>query len=305
MYKGKKMVLFYEQRDFLLLGDRQNSHEGIANVLRERDKDKEREKEGQERRSTRKGKEDLRCKLRKIGFDIVLCHSDTCPSPSCGGSDAKSHNIVTSLLTAEKNKFQRGKSRNSAITCKQTGITLSGDEIIGQLYNSNMQLIPFAISPLGLFGPTMNTFLYGIDPMTHAIEPRLFPHASKMAKRSISNAVPSNILHRANEIWRTKHPNKFFGGSYKSPDPLTYVTQQFGSKVCFANGSFGLTAMSYLESGPRSKSCPTHSIADVLSPTTTCTDSVAFRRLCEASPTQTHSPSCRWPQHPSYVAVCS
>jgi hypothetical protein len=109
-----------------------------------------------------------RCKLRKIGFDIVLCHSDTCPSPSRGGSDAKSHNIVTSLLTAEKNKFQRGKSRNSnsAITCKQTGITLSGagDEIIGQLYHyhyhSNMQLIPFAISPLGLFGPIMNTFLW-------------------------------------------------------------------------------------------------------------------------------------------------
>ena len=232
-----------------------------------------------------------RCKLRKIGFDIVLCHSDTCPPPSRGGSDAKSHNIVTSLLTAEKNKFQRGKSRNSAITCKQTGITLSGDEIIGQLYNSNMQLIPFAISPLGLFGPTMNTFLYGTEPITHAIEPRLFPHASKMATRSISNAVPSNILHRANEIWRTKHPNKFFGGSYKSPDPLTYVTQQFGREVCFANGSFGLTAMSYLESGPRSKSCPTHSIDDVLSPTTTCTDSVAFRRLCETPPTQTHSPT--------------
>jgi hypothetical protein len=75
---------------------------------------------------------------------------------------------------------------------KRTGITLSGDEIIGQLYQPNMQLIPFAISPLGLFGPTMNTFLYGTDPMTHAIEPRLFPYDSKMAKRSISNAVPSN-----------------------------------------------------------------------------------------------------------------
>jgi hypothetical protein len=139
----------------------------------------------------------------------------------------------------------------------------------------------------------------------------VFSHHFKRLLASISNAVPSNILHRANDIWRTKHPNKFFGCSYRSPDPLTYVTQQFGREVCFANGSFGLTAVSYLESGPRSKSCPTHSIDDVLSPTTTCTDSVAFCRLCEASPTQTHSPttpavcSCRWPQHPSYVAVCS
>jgi hypothetical protein len=154
-----------------------------------------------------------------------------------------------------------------------------------------MQLIPFAISPLGLFGPTMNKFLHGIDPMPHTIYPRSFPHAYNMAKRSISNAVPSNILHRGNEIWKTQHPNKFFGGSYKSPDPLTYVNQQFGREVCFANGSSGLMAcLSFLGSGPRSKSCPTHSIDDTLSPTTTCsTDPVAFRRLCDASHAQTHS----------------
>ena len=46
-----------------------------------------------------------RCKLRKIGFDIVHCNSDTCPPPSRGGSDAKSNNIITSLLMAEKSKF--------------------------------------------------------------------------------------------------------------------------------------------------------------------------------------------------------
>ena len=32
----------------------------------------------------------FRCKLSKIGFDIITCNSDTCPSPSRGGSDAKS-----------------------------------------------------------------------------------------------------------------------------------------------------------------------------------------------------------------------
>ena len=220
-----------------------------------------------------------RCKLRKIGFDIVHCNSDTCPPPSRGGSDAKSNNIITSLLTAEKSKFQRGKSRNSAVTCKQSGITLSGDEIIGQLFDSKAQLLPFAISPLGLFGPTMNHFLYGVEPIPHHIDKNTFPHAYNMAKQSISTAVPSDILHRANEVWRTQHPNKFFGGSYKSPDPLTYVTQQFGREVCFTNGSSGLAAISLLGSGPMPKSSPTTSIDDTLHQTTACTYTEAFRRL--------------------------
>eukprot|EP00985_Skeletonema_marinoi_P003421 scaffold1467_cov135-Skeletonema_marinoi.AAC.8 len=103
----------------------------------------------------------FRCRLNKIGFDIILCNSDTCPPPSRGGSDAKSNNIITSLIAAEKSKFQRGRAISKARTCHDTGITISGEEIFEDLYNSKMQLIPFAISPLGLFGPTINRFLYG------------------------------------------------------------------------------------------------------------------------------------------------
>ncbi len=49
----------------------------------------------------------FRCKLSNIGFDIIACNSDTCPSPSRGGSNAKSNNIniVASLLSADKSKF--------------------------------------------------------------------------------------------------------------------------------------------------------------------------------------------------------
>ena len=156
----------------------------------------------------------FRSKLSTIGFDIVLCNSDTCPPPSRGGSDAKSKNIVTSLLTAEKKKFQRGKGTNAARTDSQSGITISGDQIIGDLYNDNKQLIPFAISPLGLFGPTINNFLYGtLPPSTspdklHDINPSRFPHAARMATRANSIETPSNILQRANDIWKTKHPDK-------------------------------------------------------------------------------------------------
>ena len=226
-----------------------------------------------------------RCKLQSIGFDMVLCNSDTCPPPSRGGTDAKSNNIITSLLTAEKNKFQRGKSTNKASTCSRTGITLSGDQIIGELYNSKKQLIPFAISPLGLFGPTINSFLYGTDPPTtqpHNISEKHFPHAYNMAKRAFSKEVPSNILHRANTIWKQKHPNRFYGHSYKSPDPLTYYTQQFGREVCLANGTAGLEAISLLGDGPKSKSSPNTSCHDdAIFINTNCTDTPAFRRLLD------------------------
>jgi hypothetical protein len=69
-----------------------------------------------------------------------------------------------------------------------------------------------------------------------------------------------------NEVWRYQHPNKFFGRSCKSPDPPTYVTQQFGREVCFtnSNSSSGLAAISLLGCGPMPKSSPTTSIDDTL-----------------------------------------
>jgi hypothetical protein len=68
-------------------------------------------------------------------------------------------------FTAEKNKFQRGKSRNSAVTCKQSGsgVTLSGEEeIIGHLYNFHMQLIALAISPIEMMYMVLMTVMRGI-----------------------------------------------------------------------------------------------------------------------------------------------
>ena len=177
----------------------------------------------------------FRCKLSKIGFDMITCNSDTCPSPSRGGSNAKSNNIVASLLSAEKIKFQRGRGSNASRTDSSSQITLTGEQIIGELYSDNMQLLPFAISPLGLFGPTINYFLYGTPPPSdyktlHNIDKSNFPNASNMAHQAFTR-TPSNILERADSIWKSKQRNYHYGGSYKSPDPSTYYTQIFGRTV--------------------------------------------------------------------------
>eukprot|EP00984_Skeletonema_dohrnii_P016556 scaffold7394_cov100-Skeletonema_dohrnii-CCMP3373.AAC.5 len=94
-----------------------------------------------------------------------------------------------------------------------------------------------------------------------------------MANRASSTKIPSNILERADEIWRRQHPNENFGLSYKSPDPSTYYTQQFGRDICFATGSAGLKAISLLGDGPLIKSSRNnYCYNDALSLFTNCTD---------------------------------
>ena len=146
-------------------------------------------------------------RLSKIGFDMVTCNSDTCPSPSRGRSNAKSNNIVASLLSAEKSKFQRGRGSNTSRTDSSSQITLTGEQITGELFSDNMQLLPFVISPLGLFGPTINYFLYGTPPNgyyktlhNHNIDKSKFPNASNMAQQAFTR-TPSNILARADSIY--------------------------------------------------------------------------------------------------------
>ena len=38
----------------------------------------------------------------------------------------------------------------------------------------------------------------------------------------------AEILVRANDIWRTQHPDEFYGYSYRAMDPRTYAQQQLG-----------------------------------------------------------------------------
>ncbi len=139
------------------------------------------------------------CRLSKIGFDMITCNSDTCPSSSRGESSAKSNNIVSSLLSAEKSKFQRGRGSNTSRTDSSSQITLTWEQIIGELFEDNMQLLPFAISrPVGLFGPTINYFLYGTTPpkdyrILHNIDKSKFPNASNMARQAFTR-TSSNIL---------------------------------------------------------------------------------------------------------------
>ncbi len=113
-------------------------------------------------------------------------------------------------------------------------ITLTGEQINEELFEDNMQLLPFAISPLGLFGPTINYFLYDTPPpkdyrILHNIGKSKFPNASNMARQAFTK-TPSNILGQEDSIWKSNQRNYHYGGSYKSPDPSTYHTKKYSGE---------------------------------------------------------------------------
>ena len=123
---------------------------------------------------------------------MVTCNSDTCPSPSRGRSNAKSNNIVASLLSAEKSKFQRGRGSNTSRTDSSSQITLTGEQITGELFSDNMQLIPFAISPLGLFSDPQST----ISCTAHQ------HHQTAITKHSTTSTNPN---FQTPPTWTSKH----------------------------------------------------------------------------------------------------
>ena len=191
----------------------------------------------------------ITCPLETLGFDIVTTNAGTYVPPTQTNS-ANRKPISTLLQEQEKLKFQRGSGKSSSRTNLANQVTLSGEDITAALYKSNKQLLPFAISPNGMFGPIINKFLYGTDASIPNIDRTKFPAAYNMAARAISTKVPSGILPLADAIWKKQHPNKLYGGSWKCPLPSSYAEQEFSRTTCFANGSYGLDAIQQMNRQP-------------------------------------------------------
>ena len=66
--------------------------------------------------------------------------------------------------------------------------------------------------------------------------------ALEAARLMRSPIAPHGILRRANVIWRSEHPESFYGGSYKCMDPWTHFDQQLGLVISTAISSHLLRA---------------------------------------------------------------
>ena len=103
-----------------------------------------------------------------------------------------------------------------------------GEDIIQELLNKQMILLPMAIDPHGRWGPITNTFLNGNDHRTNYTFQQNRQHAAAMLRRATSSPSPIGILRTANANWNRNKLRTFYGHSYTAPTPSIYTIHQLG-----------------------------------------------------------------------------
>ena len=168
------------------------------------------------------------CPYMTIGADITIGNSRSkIPSRLNRSTD-----VITSisaltdahLQTFERKKFnQEDKNKNDS-----TMDTILGDEVIGDLLNNNMILLPLALDPHGRWGPIMHNLLFNTaTPPKYKFKPNV-PNASIMAFKATTTPCPLGILQTADSVWKQNQIRPFYGHSYTSPTPSIHTIQQLG-----------------------------------------------------------------------------
>eukprot|EP00956_Cyclotella_meneghiniana_P029344 scaffold70739_cov45-Cyclotella_meneghiniana.AAC.3 len=167
-----------------------------------------------------------RCPLSHIGFDVTLIHSNISSSDITKDCDLLNNDEPSVRLRnlGEKKKFERPRGGTNNVT----GVTLTGDQAIGQIIDSNQALIPIAIGPFGEIGEIFMRFQYGTAPRSLPKISSSKPNAQRALHLATSNKVPSNILRRAKDVWSHRVHLEFFDGSYLAGNPQTGAEQQLG-----------------------------------------------------------------------------
>ena len=99
-----------------------------------------------------------RTPLNRIGFDVYVISSNASSSTKSQTNQKKLSKIR--LRDGEKEKFYR-----KGHTEKGTNITLSGDEVVGEVLKTNSALIPVTVMEFGQFGSLFERFLFGKEAM--------------------------------------------------------------------------------------------------------------------------------------------
>ena len=181
------------------------------------------------------------CTSHTIGADITIS-----PSPPRLPLDPNSPDvlqIITAKADSHLQKYERKKLGRTNKTDPSTSIITHGDTLIGDLLHRNMLLIPFAIDPLGRFGPLLQNFLFGHHPVPQLRFPPSRPNASQMYTKLLQ--YPSPLL-LANHNWSLHPTPHFYGRSYLAPTPsITTVkslgvslTKAFAHHVRYASQTF-------------------------------------------------------------------
>jgi hypothetical protein len=105
------------------------------------------------------------------------------------------------LRDGEKMKFARRTGGTNPIT----NTTLSADEVIGEILDTNNVFIPIVAGPFGGFGSLFRRFIesHRILPLPDFSADR--PNATRAAALAVTNRTPYNVLGKADKIWKESH----------------------------------------------------------------------------------------------------
>ncbi len=159
-----------------------------------------------------------------------FCHSRSYIHFTDYGTDALrrrlSFSISLSLSSLWANNFYGAQF--SIFSFPTMTILIRGENIIRELLDKNMILLPFAIDPFGRWGPITRTFLTGNGTNTTYTFPVNRPNAATMFKRATTTPCPTGILRTADANWKSNRTRTFYGFSYTSPTPSIHTLQQLG-----------------------------------------------------------------------------
>ena len=162
--------------------------------------------------------------LSEIGFDVTIIGPSVPFTHHANANPQINSNSL--LMVGERDKFIRKR----ASSCAKSGITLSGDQFIGKLYQSNRGFIPQAMDRWGAWGPLFERFLLGTReaPAIMTYDKTITPNAALMNERACSLNIPYGILNTANKRWIDAHPDSWFGNSYMDSSPKIWALGQLG-----------------------------------------------------------------------------
>ena len=159
----------------------------------------------------------------RIGFDVTLIHS-TKPSSATPSEAAQYNECDLRLRDGEKMKFARPRGGTNPITNK----TISPDDVIGEIIQSNHAFIPIAVGPFGEFGSLFRRFIenHNTLPLPQFAKDR--PNAAKAASIATNFRTPYDVLGKADQKWKAKFTDKLFDGTYHASLPSTWANQKLG-----------------------------------------------------------------------------
>ena len=182
-----------------------------------------------------------------MGFDVTLIHSTKdLPSNLPDSETATFNTHELRLREGEKHKFARQSGGTNAISKR----TLSADEVIGEILDSNYAFIPIAVGPFGDIGSLFMRFWDGSDTLPLPNFTKACPNALRAAKRATAGETPWDILGKADAQWKKQCGSSLFEGSYLSPTPSIWANQQLGLVCCTQLANHINTSFNHLRHCP-------------------------------------------------------